>query len=475
MKMNQINNDNRSTSAYSLGRHPRVVRLTEDELGRLAQADSPLLDVLARWVNKRLTCSDCLRCSRRCEVLETPGLHIGEIEAVFEKLATVEEEQRAAALYELIEERPELYSALRQCCFCGHCTAPCNVHMNAPEKMRVWRKLFADVGILSLDDSKLVMVDNEWHIFSAYRAIYGVGYPEFVLLDELAQADPVAGTATEVGTATEAGTGEIDTLFFPGCSLASYAPDVVRAVGAWLTDAGFSWALSLECCGSPLMSAGLFERSVNLRNKVLEQALSCGIKRVVTVCPGCGEELAEVFGSALEIVPLPELLAERLGGHGVLVSTASESAAKAEGSVTIFDSCHDRFDNRHGTALRQLLDAGALGSKRLLEMPHHGKDTICCGAGGAVAGYDPALTQRRVLRVVDEATETGADTLITVCPTCTYTLAQALLGKGDEERIEMLHYLEMVFDLRIPWDEVFAQLEQMWSGEYGPWLTETFF
>ena len=37
------------------------------------------------------------------------------------------------------------------------------------------------------------------------------------------------------------------------------------------------------------------------------------------------------------------------------------------------------------------------------------------------------------------------------------------------------HYLELLFGQTIDWPQVFAQLGGMWEGEYGPWLTQTFF
>ena len=35
--------------------------------------------------------------------------------------------------------------------------------------------------------------------------------------------------------------------------------------------------------------------------------------------------------------------------------------------------------------------------------------------------------------------------------------------------------LELLFGQTIDWPQVFAQLGGMWEGEYGPWLTQTFF
>ena len=399
---------------YARRRQPRPEKLTTEELGQIAGLDAAKLDMLAAWANKKLTCAHCKRCTLRCEVLKEPDLDMGQVEEGYGAIAALPFDDQPAAVLQLVQDRPELYHALRRCCFCGFCTATCQTHVLAPERMRDWRVLFMRAGLMPPDDSKLVMVDNEWNIFSAYRAVYGIGYPELASLEQAAEHGP----------------GLADTLFFPGCSLVSYAPELTRTVGRWLTDNGVAWALSTDCCGSPLMSAGLFDRAAALRQRILDQIRAAGIVRVVTVCPGCGEEFVELMGDEVDIVPLPELLLQK--------SRAAERAGRPTGfaplperSVTFFDSCHDRFDGD--------------------------------------------VTERRVWRIIDEARATGAETLVTTCPTCTYTVAQACLGAPPERGIGNRHYLELLFGQTIDWPQVFAQLGGMWEGEYGPWLTQTFF
>jgi Fe-S oxidoreductase len=195
------------------------------------------------------------------------------------------------------------------------------------------------------------------------------------------------------------------------------------------------------------------------------------------------------MGHEVDIVPLPELLLGHLSSDGRDTPSEDQDEGKVgppfrgaevssswdpPSSITFFDSCHDRFDTRHGTAIRALLRA-CLPKTSQREMEHHGKQTLCCGAGGAVASYDTDLTQRRVWRVIDEACATEADMLVTACPTCTYTIAQALLSGDFAQRISNHNYLELVFGETIDWAEVFRKLETMWMGEYGPWLSQTFF
>ena len=433
-------------------------KLTAAELARIAQLDSNLINELAAWANKSLTCVHCKKCTLRCEVLKEPDLDMGLIEEGYQKIVNLAPECQVEAVLQLVQENSNLYTALRRCCFCGYCTAACQTHMLAPERMREWRELFMQAGLMPPEDSKLVMVDNEWNIFSAYRAIYGIAYPEFIQLKDAAKQGP----------------GFVDTLFLPGCSLVSYAPELTRQVGRWLNGAGIAWALSDDCCGSPLMSAGLFDRAEAFRQKILDQIRAAGITRVITICPGCGEEFAEMMGSEIDIVPLPELLLNESKAMAARGDDSSFSTSLPISSITCFDSCHDRFDNRHGSALRKLMKLHFPQTTQL-EMDYKRKGTLCCGAGGAVASYDSDITEKRVWRVIDEARSTGAETLVTMCPTCAYTISQACLGADAACGIESRHYLELLFHQTIAWPEVFTQLESMWTGEYGPWLTETFF
>ncbi len=446
--------------------------MTADELAGDDQAASPALSMLSRWANKKMQCAHCKRCTLRCEVLKEPGLDVGTIQEAYDRVMSLPADERPAAVAgsHAVELRhvpcasPLLLLRLLHGGLRGS-------HARSRPHARLARAVHA-IGLYQPE--KLTMVDNEWHIFSAYRAIFGIGYPEIVALRDAA--------AYESGT--------FDTVFFPGCSLVSYAPDLTRRVGEWLTAAGFKWCMSDDCCGSPLMSAGFFDRAAAHREKIFEQIKAAGITRMVTVCPGCGEEFAELMADDIDIIPLPELILER----GREMERAARGALRADGmpedvdaavravglspsnvpSVTVFDSCHDRHDGRHGRAIRGVLRR-YMPQVEIREMDERRKQTLCCGAGGAVAGYDPDITKRRVMRVVDEAHSTGADTLVTMCPTCTYTIAQENLSAAPERVIDSHNYLELFFGQTIDWAVVFDELGSMWTGEYGPWLNATFF
>jgi Fe-S oxidoreductase len=69
-----------------------------------------------------------------------------------------------------------------------------------------------------------------------------------------------------------------------------------------------------------------------------------------------------------------------------------------------------------------------------VEMARSGKQTFCCGAGGAHMWMEErgrGINEERVR----EAAETGADTLAVACPYCTIMLDDGVRTSGREIRV----------------------------------------
>jgi Fe-S oxidoreductase len=69
-----------------------------------------------------------------------------------------------------------------------------------------------------------------------------------------------------------------------------------------------------------------------------------------------------------------------------------------------------------------------------VEMKRSGKNTFCCGAGGAHMWMEERGSQINVERA-REAAETGADTLAVACPFCTVMLDDGVRENGSEMRV----------------------------------------
>ena len=85
------------------------------------------------------------------------------------------------------------------------------------------------------------------------------------------------------------------------------------------------------------------------------------------------------------------------------------------------DPCHLVRYLEAGDAPRRLLSA--LLGDRLVELPRHGRDTVCCGAGGMMEETAPDLSAAMARDLIALLDETDAERLITGCPRCQRALA----------------------------------------------------
>lgn len=347
-------------------------------------------------------CSQCGSCVSACDLLRDSGLDPGEI------AKQVLEGTESSKPRDLIQ----------RCDLCGFCTRDCPSALNAGLLFESARSFLVDQGKLPLDGFEPMFVDRDWNAFSLYRDTYKVNY------DELKRD-------------------HYDTLFFPGCSLATYGPELTRAAHAWLQSQGMVLGFTDLCCGKPLASLGLESRENQLQHYLLSKLRTAGATRIVTVCANCHASLAGNL-EGIEVVSLYKLLRE------------ADVRVPGIQSLTVHDSCADRESGESGADLRAILS-----DHPVLEMEHSGRDTICCGAGGIVPLIDPDLCLSRTRRRVDEFDHSGASCMVTSCMACSRRLSP-LAQKG-----QVRHCLELVFNLQIDYQQIARNQEAMWQGEWG--------
>jgi len=284
--------------------------------------------------------------------------------------------------------------------------------------VQIARKELLEKGVTDAEVYRAMWVDHDWNTMTLYRDTYQIDYSDLI--------KP-----------------RCDTLFFPGCFLTNEAPELVRSTVRWLTEHGNQEVgLTLMCCGSPLVQAGLAERA----ERYIKSVSDTGARRIVTACPGCHYQLLNYKSTQdLEIVSVFKLMADagvRTPDIGI-------------GRITVHDSCLDREGEMGGWA-RQILS-----NYEIVEMAHHGARTLCCGSGGVVSMVDRELHHSRTQKRVGEFQDTGADVCVTYCMACCYTLLQA----AEPGRVR--HVLELFFNQLIDHAQFAAQLEAMWQGEWG--------
>ena len=382
-------------------------------------------------------CTECGHCTKACSSLTAAGMTLGEIARGMldaERGATTREELAAR-----IKENTQLVQAVRGCFFCTSCKNTCFAHNDVCDLIYGARVDFQELGLIERGAWSSVLVDEQWDIFTAYRAIHGIGY-----LD-LTRHVAYEGHEPETDCAV---------AFFPGCALAAYGPELCREVFATVEQLGGKTTMIDHCCGSPLKSAGFYARAEALCDRIADEIALSGAQQLVCVCPGCANAMKTTLGRRgidVEVVSLAAFL---------VAYDFKPKRALPDAPLYLSKSCQDR----DGSYLADT--CAVLGIDPATPSIFHG----CCGAGGGVSAFDPNRQSTQADSKLSFAPD-GA-LVATMCPTCTYTYAYRLMEAP--RALENKHYTELMFENQFDWDTVFAQLGGMWSGAYGAWLAQVF-
>lgn len=382
-------------------------------------------------------CTQCGHCTQACTSLTSAEMTLGNIAKAMlaaERDATSPEELAAR-----IAENTQLVQAVRGCFFCTSCKNTCFAKNDVEKLIYHARVDFQNLGLIPRFAWSSVQVDQEWDVFTAYRAIYGISLSD--LTRHIATEKHDAATDCKVA-------------FFPGCALAAYAPELTREVFETVEELGGKTTMIDHCCGSPLKSAGFYDRAEALCDRIANELEGSGAEQVVCVCPGCANAMkATLARNGLDIETVS--LSAYLSAHGF-----TPKRELSEAPLCLSKSCQDR----DGSYLEET--CAVLGIDPQTPAVFKG----CCGAGGAVSAYDPDRQTMQASSKLSFAADGSA--IVTMCPTCTYTYAFYLMSHPRD--IVNKHYTELLFENQFDWEQIFAQLEGMWSGEYGPWLAQIF-
>jgi Fe-S oxidoreductase len=221
-------------------------------------------------------------------------------------------------------------------------------------------------------------------------------------------------------------------LYWVGCasSFDERARATAQSTVKLLQRAGVDFAIlgaREACTGDPARRIGneyVFQAFAEQNVATLNEA---GVTKIIANCPHCfntlGNEYPD-FGGRYEVIHHTELLAG-------LIREGRLTAQRSQGlSITYHDSCYLARHNDVLASPRELV--GAVGEP--VEMARSGKETFCCGAGGAHMWMEEragAINENRVR----EAADTGAGTLAVACPYCTVMLDDGVQSVGAQLRV----------------------------------------
>jgi Fe-S oxidoreductase len=380
--------------------------LPDDEL-RFGVAT--IADLTRKEIVDAFSCTECGRCQDAC-----PAYATGKILSPKLLIMGVRDQLFARSAEPIVGTGvPE--EMIWDCVTCGACVEACPVSIEHVDHIVDLRRSRLMVEASFPAEAEPMLRDVE-------RASNPWGKPQ----------TERAAWAAELGVRVlEPGDPAPEVLYWVGCagSFDDRAKASAVATSKLLQKAGVDFAIlgpREGCTGDPARRMGneyvfqaLAEQNVSTLN---EQ----GVTKIVASCPHCFNTLANEypdFGGRYEVVHHTELLAE-------LIESGRLAPSVGDASVTYHDSCYLARHNDVRAQPRKLLQV--IGQP--VEMKRNGKNTFCCGAGGAHMWMEERGGQINVERA-REAAETGAETLAVACPFCTVMLDDGVREVGAGMRV----------------------------------------
>jgi heterodisulfide reductase subunit D len=236
---------------------------------------------------------------------------------------------------------------------------------------------------------------------------------------------------------------DCDVLYWVGCAAAydRRLQKVARSVVKLMQAADVNFAVlgnSEGCTGEAARRMGdelLFQQLAGKNIESFERfGVRRGAKRIVSHCPHCVNSFRQDYsqlGANLDVTHHTEFLDELVRSGRLKVSDNSAKSGPASASVTYHDPCYLARVQNVTAAPRALLSKAA-GEKRIVEMPRHGRQTSCCGAGGGRMWFDDTAHKRVGQSRVAEALGTGACTLAVSCPFCLTMTTDGINARGGD-------------------------------------------
>ena len=216
--------------------------------------------------------------------------------------------------------------------------------------------------------------------------------------------------------------GKTKRVFFPGCALSSYSPELVGKTYQYLKENVPGTGFLMRCCAAPTGMLGQEKEFDERFGSLLKEMEKLGADEIITACPDCTHNIEE-HAPHLKVTLLYDLLAE--------VGLPEQAKGKAKGKViSIHDSCKARHYTQVHDSVRQLADEMGF---EVQELEYIRENTRCCGFGGMVV---PA-NQELATKIMTRRTEETDKDMVAYCAACRD--AMTMVGQ------DTYHLLDLMF------------------------------
>jgi len=323
-------------------------------------------------------------------------------------------------------EQSEVGDKYWYCTTCRACLEVCPVYGAAFEAVLKKRISAVEEGthiptLMNQTLERLFKYDNPWESSKKKRGAWAEG---------MDLVDLAKGNATT------------DLCYFVGCttSFDDTARGIARSFSKILQSAGVNFGIlgkKEPCCGDIARRAGELGLFVEQREKCLDLFDQFGITEVVTSSPHCFHTFRNEYPEAPFHTRHYTLVLLELMTNGRL-----RYKKGMEAIVTYHDPCYLGRYNGIFEEPREIIRS--IPGVCLVEMTHHGADSLCCGGGGGRMWQDLNGEVKMGDVRIREAEATDAQILVTACPLCRIMLEDARKAAGLNETLRVMDLNELI-------------------------------
>jgi Fe-S oxidoreductase len=378
-------------------------------------------------------CIQCYRCQQVCPAYNTGKLLSPAAMEINKRYFLNAEGKRIAKGEKSSQTLLEMAipaEAVWACTACGACVDICPVNN---EPMR---------DILEIRRA-LVLMENQFpkQLQTAFRGMERQANPWGIPAQERMK------WAEGLNVPTIETNPEPEILWWVGCAPATdgRAQKTARSFAQILNAAGVNYAVlgrNESCTGDSARRAGKEDIFFALASANVEILNEIKPNRIVTTCPHCLHTLQNeypAFGGNYAVIHHSQLINELVASNRLTLNPKS-NLQNPTSTLTFHDPCYLGRQNDIVRAPRQALASAGVN---LIEMPRHGDQSFCCGAGGGQMWKEEEHGTERVnANRFKEAIATGAGTLAVGCPFCMVMLTDA--GKDQNSEMQVRDIAEIV-------------------------------
>jgi Fe-S oxidoreductase len=205
-------------------------------------------------------------------------------------------------------------------------------------------------------------------------------------------------------------------IFFIGCVGSFREIESTRQTLDLLDRLKVDYTLIDEVCCSGILEEVGYPINEDRVRENCQRILKTGAETVITGCPYC----FRTFNRTPPYAPLKDR------GIGIIHLTqfleAVDFGVTTKKRITYHDPCDlGRHSKLYGEP-RRIIQRVA---PNFVEMAHNQDQALCCGAGGGLRAAYPGTSIKMAGNCLREATDIGADILLTNCNSCLHNLSNA--------------------------------------------------